>query len=110
MERQVESLDNAERHQSHQVDDYSTETVSRVKKVEALGAFNLLSGGSASLAVVDDLHQAFGRDLNLVVGQMLGTTVSGDLQALRNCTALDHPFKFVLTTDCIGFDQNALKP
>lgn len=27
---------------------------------------------------------------------------------LRNCTPLDHPFAFVLTTDCIGFHKHAL--
>ncbi|WP_325436267.1 hypothetical protein [Pseudomonas nitroreducens] len=82
VERQVEALDNAERYQSHtqEVDDHSTETVGGIKKVEALGALKLLSGGSASLAAVDDLHQATGRDLNLVVGQKLNATVGGDLQ------------------------------
>ena len=40
----------------------------------------LLSGGSASLAAVDDLHVATGRDLNLVVGQMHNATVGGDMQ------------------------------
>ena len=34
----------------------SFETVGGIKKVEALGALKLLSGGSASLAAVDDLH------------------------------------------------------
>lgn len=47
--------------------------------VEALGALKLLSGGSASLAAVDDLHQATGRDLNLVVGQKHNATVGGDM-------------------------------
>lgn len=51
-----------------------------IKKIEALGALKLLSGGSASLAAVDDLHQATGRDLNLVVGQKLNATVGGDMQ------------------------------
>ncbi len=71
IEREVEALDNREQFQSHMraVDDHSTETVGGVKKIEALGALKLLSGGSASLATVDDLHQATGRDLNLVVGQ-----------------------------------------
>jgi len=46
--------------------------------VEALGALKLLSGGSASLAAVDDRHQATGRDLNLVVGQKLNSAVGGD--------------------------------
>jgi hypothetical protein len=51
-----------------------------VKKIEALGALKLMSGGSASLAAVDDLHQATGRDLNLVVGQKHNATVGGDMQ------------------------------
>lgn len=82
VERQVEALDNAERYQSStvEVDDHSTETVGGIKKVEALGALKLLSGGSASLAAVDDLHQATGRDLNLVVGQKHNATVGGDMQ------------------------------
>ena len=82
IEREVEDLDNAERFQNHTrtVDDHSTESVGGVKKIEAMGALKLLSGGSASLAAVDDLHQATGRDLNLVVGQKLNATVGGDLQ------------------------------
>lgn len=43
-------------------------------------ALKLLSGGSTSLAAVDDLHQATGRDLNLVVGQKHNATVGGDMQ------------------------------
>ncbi|RMN36886.1 hypothetical protein ALQ61_03937 [Pseudomonas coronafaciens pv. zizaniae] len=50
-----------------------------IKKIEALSALKLLSGGSASLAAVDDLHQATGRDLNLVVGQKHNATVGGDM-------------------------------
>ncbi len=82
VERQVEALDNTERYQNHtvEVDDHSTESVGGIKKVEALGALKLLSGGSASLAAVDDLHQATGRDLNLVVGQKLNATIGGDMQ------------------------------
>ncbi len=82
IERDVEAMANTERFQSHSqnVDDHSTESVGGIKKIEALGALKLLSGGSASLAAVDDLHQATGRDLNLVVGQKLNTTVGGDLQ------------------------------
>ena len=82
IEREVESLTNTERYQSHtrEVDDHSTESVGGVKKIEALGALKLLSGGSASLASVDDLHQATGRDLNLVVGQKYNATVGGDMQ------------------------------
>jgi len=58
IEREVEALDNREQFQSHTraVDDHSTETVGGVKKIEALGALRLMSGGSASLAAVDDLH------------------------------------------------------
>lgn len=51
-----------------------------MKAIEALGALKLMSGGSASLAAVDDLHQATGRDLNLVVGQKHNATVCGDMQ------------------------------
>ncbi|KNH26726.1 hypothetical protein ACS77_13570, partial [Pseudomonas syringae] len=52
----------------------------RLQTIEALGALKLLSGGSASLAAVDDLHQATGRDLNLVVGQKHNATVGGDME------------------------------
>jgi len=81
IEREVEALDNREQFQSHTraVDDHSTESVGGVKTIEALGALKLLSGGSASLAAVDDLHQATGRDLNLVVGQKYNATVGGDM-------------------------------
>ncbi|NWD47801.1 hypothetical protein [Pseudomonas gingeri] len=93
IEREVEALDNTERFQNHTrtVDDHSTESVGGIKKIEALGALKLLSGGSASLAAVDDLHQATGRDLNLVVGQKHNATVGGDMQekiqGLRNSVA-----------------------
>ncbi|WP_236181513.1 hypothetical protein [Pseudomonas sputi] len=82
IEREVEALDNREQFQTHTraVDDHSTESVGGVKTIEALGALKLLSGGSASLAAVDDLHQATGRDLNLVVGQKHNATVGGDMQ------------------------------
>ena len=82
IERHVEALDNREQFQSHtrSVDDHSTESVGGVKKIEALGALKLLSGGSASLAAVDDLHLASGRDLNLVVAQKHNATVGGDMQ------------------------------
>lgn len=82
IEREVEALDNRERFQSHTrtVDDHSSESVGGVKKIEAMGALKLLSGGSASLAAVDDLHQATGRDLNVVVGQKYKATVGGDMQ------------------------------
>lgn len=93
IEREVAAMTNAERFQSHTrtVDDHSTESVGGVKKIEALGALKLLSGGSASLAAVDDLHQATGRDLNLVVGQKHNATVGGNMheriQGLRESIA-----------------------
>lgn len=93
IEREVEALDNREQYQSHtqQTADHSTEMVGGVKKIEALGALKLLSGGSASLAAVDDMHQATGRDLNLVVGQKYNVTVGGEMQerirGLRQCIA-----------------------
>ncbi|KMN20694.1 hypothetical protein [Pseudomonas weihenstephanensis] len=82
IEREVEALNNTETFQNHTrtVDDHSTESVGGIKTIEALGALKLLSGGSASLAAVDDLHQATGRDLNLVVGQKHNVTVGGDMQ------------------------------
>ncbi|ERH60436.1 hypothetical protein [Pseudomonas simiae] len=81
IEREVEAMQNTESFQSHTrtVDDHSTESVGGIKTIEALGALKLLSGGSASLAAVDDLHQATGRDLNLVVGQKHNATVGGDM-------------------------------
>lgn len=82
VQREVEAMENTESFQTHTrtVDDHSTESVGGIKKIEALGALKLLSGGSASLAAVDDLHQATGRDLNLVVGQKLNATVGGDME------------------------------
>ena len=81
-ERRVEALENIEHYQRHSltVDDHSIESVGGIKKIEALGSLKLLSGGSASLAAVDDLHQATGRDLNLVVGQKLNASVGGDME------------------------------
>ncbi|MNJ34036.1 hypothetical protein D3C77_287340 [compost metagenome] len=81
IERQVSSLVNTEQHQSSTVDvqDHSKESVGGIKSIEALGALKLLSGGSAALAAVDDLHMATGRDFNLVVGQKHNTAVAGDL-------------------------------
>ncbi|NWF17024.1 hypothetical protein HX785_25320 [Pseudomonas reactans] len=86
IEREVEAMQNTESFQSHirTVDDHSTESVGGIKTIEALGALKLLSGGSASLAAVDDLHQATGRDLNLVVGQKHNATIGGDLQERIN--------------------------
>lgn len=82
IEREVEAMANTESFQSHtrDVSDHSTESVGGVKKIEALGALKLLSGGSASLAAVDDLHQATGRDYNLVIGQKHNATIGGDMQ------------------------------
>lgn len=93
IEREVEAMGNTETFQNHTrtVDDHSTESVGGIKTLEALGALKLLSGGSTSLAAVDDLHQATGRDLNLVVGQKHNATVGGDMeeriQGLRKSVA-----------------------
>ena len=78
----MQALDNQEHYQSHtkEVDDHSKETVGGIKTLEAMGAMKLLSGGSMSVAAVDDLHQATGRDLNLVVGGKYNATVGGDMQ------------------------------
>ena len=80
-DREVQALDNQEHYQSHtqEVDDHSKETVGGIKTLEAMGAMKLLSGGSMSVAAVDDLHQATGRDLNLVVGSEYNATVGGDM-------------------------------
>lgn len=82
IEREVEAMGNTETFQNHTrtVDDHSTESVGGIKTIEALGALKLLSGGSANLAAVDDLHQATGRDLNLVVGRKNNVTVGGDME------------------------------
>ncbi|MFJ4496327.1 hypothetical protein [Pseudomonas atacamensis] len=82
IEREVEALNNREQFQSHTqtINDHSIESVGGVKTIEALGALKLMSGGSASLAAVDDLHQATGRDLNVVVGQSHNVTVGGNVQ------------------------------
>lgn len=82
IEREVEAMGNTETFQNHTraVADHSTESVGGIKTIEALGALKLLSGGTASLAAVDDLHQATGRDLNLVVGQKHNATVGGDME------------------------------
>lgn len=93
IEREVEAMQNTESFQSHTrtVDDHSSESVGGIKMIEALGALKLLSGGSASLAAVDDLHQATGRDLNLVVGQKHNATVGGNMderiQGMRKSVA-----------------------
>ena len=82
LEREVESLGNREKYQSHDqdVEHHSTEKVGGIKRIDALGAIKLLSGGNASLASVDDMHQATGRDYNLVVGKKHNATVGGDMQ------------------------------
>ncbi len=86
IEREVEAMQNTESFQSHTrtVDDHSTESVGGIKKIEALGALKLLSGGFASLVAMDDLHQATGRDFNLVVGQKHNAIVGGDMDEAIN--------------------------
>ncbi|HCL4283472.1 TPA: hypothetical protein N2C24_004716 [Pseudomonas aeruginosa] len=93
MEREIEALENVERYQGSRVEieDHATEQVGGVKRIEALGALKLLSGGSASLAAVDDLHQATGRDLNLVAGQRYNATIGAHMderiQGMRRSVA-----------------------
>ena len=81
-DREVQSLDNRERYQNHilAVDDHLKKTVGGVKTIEALGDVKLLSGGSMSVAAVDDLHQTTGRELNLVVGDKYNATLGGYMQ------------------------------
>jgi hypothetical protein len=81
LQREVETLGNSEKYQSHtqDVEHHSTEQVGGIKRIDALGALKLLSGGSASFASVDDMHQATGRDLNLVVGKTHNAIVGGDM-------------------------------
>jgi len=63
---------------------HSTETIGGIKKIEALGALKLNSAGTGTLAAPDDLHQATGRDYNLVVGQKHNAAVGGDMQEQIN--------------------------
>ena len=79
LEREVSALANAERYQTTdiEVDDHATERVGGIKRIEALAALKLLSGGSATLGGVDDLNLATGRDLNQATGRDLRTTVAG---------------------------------
>lgn len=82
LEREVEALGNREKYQSHDqdVENHSTEKVGGIKRIDALGALKLNSAGNATLAAVDDMHQATGRDYNLVVGKKHNATVGGDMQ------------------------------
>lgn len=82
LEREVETLGNREKYQSHDqdVENHSTEEVGGIKQINALGALKLNSAGTATLAAVDDMHQATGRDLNVVVGKTHNTAVGGDMQ------------------------------
>ena len=82
LEREVEALGNREKYQSHDqdVEHHSTEKVGGIKRIDALGALKLNSAGTATVAALDDLHQATGRDYNLVVGKKHNATVGGDMQ------------------------------
>ena len=82
IEREVEALGNREKYQSHvqDVENHSTEKVGGIKRIDALGALKLNSAGTATLAALDDMHQATGRDLNLVVGKTYNAAVGGDMQ------------------------------
>ena len=93
LEREVETLGNREKYQSHDqdVDNHSTEKVGGTKRIDALGALKLNSAGTATVAALDDLHQATGRDYNLVVGKKHNAAVGGDMlekiQGLRKSVA-----------------------
>ncbi|WP_296187980.1 hypothetical protein [Pseudomonas sp. UBA1879] len=82
LDRRVESGTNQEQYQSHAQDvaNHSTEQVGGIKRIDALGALKLNSAGTATLAALDDMHQATGRDLNLVVGKKHNAAVGGDMQ------------------------------
>ena len=82
LEREVEALGNREKYQSHDqdVENHSTEEVGGIKRINALGALKLNSAGTATLAAVDDMHQATGRDYNLVVSRKHNASVGGDMQ------------------------------
>jgi uncharacterized protein involved in type VI secretion and phage assembly len=82
LEREVEALGNREKYQSHvqEVENHSTEEVGGIKRINALGALKLNSAGGATFAALDDMHQATGRDYNLVVGKTHNAAVSGDMQ------------------------------
>lgn len=82
LEREVEALGNREKYQSHDqhVENHSTEKVGGIKRIDALGALKLNSAGTATLAALDDMHQATGRDYNLVVGKKHNAAVGGDMQ------------------------------
>lgn len=81
LEREVEALGNREKYQSHDqdVENHSTEKVGGIKRIDALGALKLNSAGTATLAALDDMHQATGRDYNLVVGKKHNAAVGGDM-------------------------------
>lgn len=93
LEREVEALGNSEKYQSHDqdVENHSTEKVGGIKRIDALGALKLNSAGNATLASLDDMHQATGRDYNLVVGKKHNAAVGGDMlekiQGLRKSVA-----------------------
>lgn len=80
--REVQSSSNQETYQRHVQDvaTHSTENVGGIKRIDALGALKLNSAGSASIAALDDMHQATGRDLNLVVGKKHNAAVGGDME------------------------------
>lgn len=79
-ERSVEAIRNTERYQNHRIDiiDHSDETIGGVKRIEALGALQLLSAGTANLGSVDDMNQASGRDLNLVIARTFNSVIGAD--------------------------------
>jgi len=80
-EREVIADTNAERYNSSQirVDEHATEQVAGIKTLEACGALKLLSGGSALLASVDNLHVATSRSYTLSTNANSTCTIGGTL-------------------------------
>ncbi|MHC3822926.1 hypothetical protein [Pseudomonas sp. G3-19] len=70
-------MDKREQFQSYTqtVNDRSAELGGGVKAIKALGALKLMTA-------VDDLHQASGRDMVMVVERKHNATVDGDMQEL----------------------------
>lgn len=84
LRRFVEALYNQEQYLESllKVDGNSTEEVSGVKLIEALGALKLLSGGTLNLAAADNLNQTTGSDINTTVGRDLKESVGNVRESL----------------------------
>ncbi|WP_020411017.1 hypothetical protein [Hahella ganghwensis] len=78
--RKVNVLDNQEHYQntSMEVLEHCPAMVAGTKKVEALGALKLLSGGHANLSAVDNLNLTTASDLNQAVGCNRNASITGN--------------------------------